>query len=204
MKDGLLKEQVIEKFEIERVYWERRQIDWGIVTELEIYKGMARNISYIHDCFDIQQYDAFQNISSQHIEDLAMSLLQRILNESQSIREITNVFDKKESYVYIVNIDANKSMPKKELYSSLVTDIEQKEWLIFSDSFARAVVEEELTEVQIQKRNADWEIIQTYCLEHMNNLLQKNGREINIKEIAEEVNFTPTKVKKLLSRLYSE
>ena len=45
MKDELLKARVIKKFEIERVYWERRQIDWGIVTELEIPKEMARNIS---------------------------------------------------------------------------------------------------------------------------------------------------------------
>lgn len=94
MKDELLKERVLEKFEIERVYWERRQIDWGIVTELEISKEMARNISYIHDYYDIQRYDAFQNINQQHIEDLAMALLQRTLNESKSIREVTNVFDK--------------------------------------------------------------------------------------------------------------
>lgn len=94
MKDELLKQRVIEKFEIERVYWERRQIDWGIVTELEIPKEMARNISYIHDYYDIQQYDAFQNVNRQHIEDLAMALLQRILCESKSIREVTNVFDK--------------------------------------------------------------------------------------------------------------
>lgn len=94
MKDELLKERVIEKFEIERVYWERRQIDWGIVTELEIPKEMARNISYIHGYYDIQLYDAFQNMSPQHIEDLAIALLQRILNENKSIREITNVFDK--------------------------------------------------------------------------------------------------------------
>ena len=94
MKDDLLNERVLEKFEIERVYWERRQIDWGIVTELEIPKEMARNISYIHDYYDIQSYDAFQNINQQHIEDLAMALLHRILNESLSIREITNVFDK--------------------------------------------------------------------------------------------------------------
>lgn len=91
MKEGLLKERVIEKFEIERVYWERRQIDWGIVIELEISKEMAQNISYIHDYYDIH---AFQNISSQHIEDLAIALLQRILNESKSIREVTNVLDK--------------------------------------------------------------------------------------------------------------
>ncbi|MGG2105220.1 TnsA endonuclease N-terminal domain-containing protein [Lysinibacillus pakistanensis] len=62
MKDELLKERVIEKFEIERVYWERRNINWGIVSELEIPKEMARNISYIHDYYDIGQYDTFQNI----------------------------------------------------------------------------------------------------------------------------------------------
>ncbi|GLC89709.1 TnsA endonuclease N-terminal domain-containing protein [Lysinibacillus piscis] len=94
MKDELLKERVIEKFEIERVYWERRQINWGIVTELEIPKEMARNISYIHDYYDIQQYDAFQHLSLQHIEDLAMALLWRILENSHSVREITNAFDK--------------------------------------------------------------------------------------------------------------
>ncbi|OAB35665.1 transposase [Paenibacillus macquariensis subsp. defensor] len=33
-------------------------------------------------------------MNQQHIEDLAMALLQRLLNESQSIREIMNLFDK--------------------------------------------------------------------------------------------------------------
>ncbi|USK62284.1 TnsA endonuclease N-terminal domain-containing protein [Peribacillus asahii] len=94
MKDELLKKRVIEKFEIERVYWERRNIDWGIVTELEIPKAMAQNISGFHKYHDIQQYDAFQNINQQHIEDLAIALLQRIISKNQSIREITNIFDK--------------------------------------------------------------------------------------------------------------
>ncbi|MFU8648179.1 Mu transposase C-terminal domain-containing protein [Lysinibacillus sp. RSDA_15] len=122
----------------------------------------------------------------------------------QSVKDSTRIriIEIEESYVYIVNIDANTSMPKKELYSSLVTDIEQKECLIIADPFARAVAEDELTEVQIQKRDTDWEIIQTYCLEHMNSLLKKNGREIHIKEIAEALNVTPTKVKKLLSRYW--
>lgn len=31
-----------------------------------------------------------------------------------------------EPYVYVVIIDANTSMPQKELYSTLITDIEQK------------------------------------------------------------------------------
>lgn len=46
MKDKLLEERVLEKFEIEREYWERKGTSWGIVTEEEIDKTMARNISW--------------------------------------------------------------------------------------------------------------------------------------------------------------
>jgi len=75
MKDKLMDERVLEKFEIEREYWDRKGIQWGIVTEDEIDKIMARNISYIHDYYEINDYDVFQQLSAQYIEDLAMSLL---------------------------------------------------------------------------------------------------------------------------------
>ncbi|MEK4626763.1 Mu transposase C-terminal domain-containing protein [Solibacillus sp. FSL R7-0682] len=122
----------------------------------------------------------------------------------QSVKDSTRIriIEIEESYVYFVNIDANTSMPKKELYSSLLTDIEQKEWLLITDPFARVVKEEELTEVQIYKRNTDWEIIQMNCVQHMGNLLQKSGRETKIKEIATTLDVTPTKVKKILSRYW--
>lgn len=93
MKDELLKERVLEKFEIEREYWQRRDIDWGIVTEEEIHKVMARNISYIHDYYNIRDYDVFQKMSPQFIEDLSLSLMQRLLNDSCSVRIITSEFD---------------------------------------------------------------------------------------------------------------
>jgi hypothetical protein len=57
MKDELLKERILEKFETEREYWHRKEVDWGIVTEEEIHKTKARNISYIHDYYDIRDYD---------------------------------------------------------------------------------------------------------------------------------------------------
>ena len=63
MKDELLKERVLEKFEIEREYWQRRDIDWCIVTEEEIPKTMARNISYIHDYYDIRDFDSFSEMN---------------------------------------------------------------------------------------------------------------------------------------------
>lgn len=45
----LSNERVIEKFEIERIYWESRKIDWGIVTEKEIDTDLAFNIEWIHE-----------------------------------------------------------------------------------------------------------------------------------------------------------
>lgn len=106
------------------------------------------------------------------------------------------VVEIEESYVFIVDIDAHTSMPKKELYATLSTEIEQNELLVIADPFARVVADSDLTDVQIQKREDDWDTIQKYCLEHMDVLLQRNGRETKIKEIAGELNVTPTKVKK--------
>ena len=56
----------------------------------------------------------------------------------QSVKDSTRIriIEIEESYLYFVNIDAVTSMPKKELYTSLLTDIEQKEWLIIPDPFA--------------------------------------------------------------------
>ncbi|MFC0416755.1 TnsA endonuclease N-terminal domain-containing protein [Cytobacillus solani] len=93
MRDELLKERILEKFEIEREYWHRKEIDWGIVTEEEIPKTLARNISYIHDYYDIRDYDVFREMSALHIEDLSVSLMQRLLGTTESIRKITNEFD---------------------------------------------------------------------------------------------------------------
>lgn len=112
------------------------------------------------------------------------------------------VIEIEEKYVYIVDIDAHTSMPKRMLYSTLATEIEQKVLLMISDPFAKVIVDEDLTEVQIQKREEDWHTIQQYCLPYMEELLQKRGRESKINAIAEQLEVTPTKVKKLLSRYW--
>lgn len=40
--------RILEKFEIERHYWSKREIDWGIVTEKEISQNLVRNVEWIH------------------------------------------------------------------------------------------------------------------------------------------------------------
>jgi hypothetical protein len=44
----LANERVIEKLDIERLYWKNRGIDWKIVTEKEINHVLAQNVSFLH------------------------------------------------------------------------------------------------------------------------------------------------------------
>ncbi|EOO22991.1 hypothetical protein ICM_06214 [Bacillus cereus BAG1X2-3] len=53
------------------------------------------------------------------------------VTDSKRIR----VIDIEESYVYIVNIDTTSTMPQKELYSVLQTDIKQGELLLIMDPY---------------------------------------------------------------------
>lgn len=45
--------RTIEKFEIEREYWEEQGINWGIVTEKDIPTVLWQNIRDIHSCFSL-------------------------------------------------------------------------------------------------------------------------------------------------------
>ncbi len=91
---------------------------------------------------------------------------------------------------------------KKELYSVLQTDIKQGELLMVMDPYAKAIPDNELTEVQIRKREEDWYIVEKYILHNMSELLNKQGRENKIQEIVKDSGLGKTKVKKLLSRYW--
>ncbi|KIY21438.1 hypothetical protein UB32_13930 [Mesobacillus subterraneus] len=130
-----------------------------------------------------------------------MIYINQVLQYSADSKRI-RIIEMDEPYVFIVDIDATSSMPKKEIYSNLATEIQQSELLVVSDPYAKVVSDIDLTEVQIRKREEDWEIIQQHCLQHMEMLLQKQGREMKIREIAEKTNLSPFKIKKLLSRYW--
>ncbi len=51
--EELQNKRAIEKFEIERVYWQRKSKDWGIVTEHELPGQLCRNLGMLHPLFDI-------------------------------------------------------------------------------------------------------------------------------------------------------
>lgn len=112
------------------------------------------------------------------------------------------VIEIEESYIYTVNIDTTSAMPQRELYLNLQTEISQGEILVISDPYAKAIPDNELTEVQIRKREEDWQTIEEYILPNLNELLRKKGREKKITEIVTTSGLGKTKIKKLLSRYW--
>lgn len=92
-KDDLLNRRILEKFEIERVFWERRGINWAIVTEEEIDKTIAHNISFVQGYKDITNVDSFKQIEILEIKDLIYEFLKRIVDDERSMRDICSEFD---------------------------------------------------------------------------------------------------------------
>ncbi|MCY6957423.1 TnsA endonuclease N-terminal domain-containing protein [Clostridium brassicae] len=92
-KDELMNRRILEKFEIERMYWKKRNIDWGIVTENEIDKIIANNISFVHAYNDITHLDCFNEINKIDLQDLVYEFIKRILDSNRGMRTICSQFD---------------------------------------------------------------------------------------------------------------
>jgi polysaccharide pyruvyl transferase WcaK-like protein len=52
-ENKLASQRVMQKFEIERVYWTSRDVDWGIVTERNISREFAGNVQWLHSHRDL-------------------------------------------------------------------------------------------------------------------------------------------------------
>lgn len=80
-------ERIIEKFEIEREYWERKGIDWGVVTEKDIPLKMAHNISWIHKHYYLE------GIEDKNFVEVFFSYLKKFQNVDQVLIEFFNKFE---------------------------------------------------------------------------------------------------------------
>lgn len=79
--------RVIEKFEIEREYWNSKGIDWGIITERELPKSFIKNIQWVHK---------YHSLDIEEDEDLAINFLQSVINSTDTkikIIQFCNKFD---------------------------------------------------------------------------------------------------------------
>lgn len=90
-KSELEKKLTLEKMEIERRYFQKKNIDWGIVTEKDIQEHKAKNIEWIHT--SLRDYQE-RGLNNDDMDFLSTLLKLRLTNTNKVIREITANFDK--------------------------------------------------------------------------------------------------------------
>ncbi|WP_240904008.1 TnsA endonuclease N-terminal domain-containing protein [Bacillus sp. N1-1] len=84
----LEKQRTMEKFEIERSYWESRGIDWAIVTERDLPKMVIENIEWLHS-----SYFKFEEIKENVLMTYKEKMKLHISNYNTSIIEVVTEFD---------------------------------------------------------------------------------------------------------------
>jgi hypothetical protein len=88
----LQSQRVIEKLEIERIYWQTQSISWGIVTEHEMPRVLVNNISYLYSHHEIADR---VSLSQNEIYDVAETLTSLITQNSISLKDATRLCDEK-------------------------------------------------------------------------------------------------------------
>src|SRR5258708_2819492 len=78
-------QRTLEKLEIERRYWARRNIDWAIVTEHEISRVLARNIQMLHKHLTIEDRVALPEAT---IREAAAMMTSEVLQSPCSLSHI--------------------------------------------------------------------------------------------------------------------
>jgi TnsA endonuclease N terminal/TnsA endonuclease C terminal len=85
----LQKKRVIEKLEIERRYWENRNITWKIVTERDIPSVLAKNVAWLHPRF----HSHCLSVTESEIQLVKTVLTSWVLSSDDSLAKITALCD---------------------------------------------------------------------------------------------------------------
>lgn len=87
--EALKSQRTLEKLEIERVYWKRRDIEWKIVTEKNLPRSLINNIRFVHSHKDLSYIPHVTNTILKNVEKL---LFQK-LGENQKLAKATKTTD---------------------------------------------------------------------------------------------------------------
>jgi len=83
--------RVLEKFEIERLFWLERNIDWGIVTELDINKTVVQNIRWLYKHRSLNSLP--NSVNAELISPMSDFMLPALKAKQLALRTITKKCD---------------------------------------------------------------------------------------------------------------
>lgn len=116
--------------------------------------------------------------------------------------ERIRVIEMDENYLYVVNIDAVTSMPRKESLNKIKEELEVNKLIPMKDPFIRIIDDKELSPVQLERREEDWAFIEKYWEKYKDDILNKSKRTKVFKFICDESNYGLSKIKRLFSRFW--
>jgi hypothetical protein len=79
-----------EKLEIERRYWLKRNVDYGIVTERDVHMPLVRNIKWVHPRIDC---DSLLPLTEEIVSEVARVLTGMVLSNDAPLRQLTSTCD---------------------------------------------------------------------------------------------------------------
>lgn len=112
--------RTLEKFEIERIYWQRKGIDWKLVTDKDISKIFASNVQWLHTAYKLE---SMENLSLQYQLDICETLKYKLAEYDCPITHITSKLDEE------ANVESGTSLRLfKHLLAikAVIMDMEKK------------------------------------------------------------------------------
>jgi hypothetical protein len=91
-ENKLVSRRVMQKFELERVYWTSRNVDWGIVTERDISREFAGNVQWVHFHRDLA---SIAPITEETVREIEAYLALKLFSNSTPLRVLTEECDQK-------------------------------------------------------------------------------------------------------------
>jgi hypothetical protein len=87
--------RVLEKFEIERRFWLRRGVDWGVVTEHGIPTDFVKNVEWLHPYKDITNKLKIGSLDVTEAERIMSQLLRQGVGSEKSMAGPNSVFERR-------------------------------------------------------------------------------------------------------------
>jgi hypothetical protein len=85
-------QRVLEKLEIERRYWEARNVDWKIVTEQQVSKVLARNVEWVHPYRILEEFSTLPETVAAKV---IAALTRAVSLKNRPLRDITFETDRR-------------------------------------------------------------------------------------------------------------
>lgn len=107
--------RTIEKLEIERIYWQRRNIDWKVVTNKNLPLQMAFNIKWVYPYF---KAESLNPLTDEQIKVTATLLTKMVMEFKQPLRKITAYSDKYFDYPTGTSINVVRHLISRKFWKT--------------------------------------------------------------------------------------